>query len=277
MKKTKTKTKKTKVKEHIPKKLETDDLSEEQVICLKEIQKRFSKDLSELDLKYCDIPCFIRYLIARDWDVDESEKMLRESLKWRKEFKPQEITSKDIEEEALTGKMYVHGHDTKGRPVVIMRPDRENTSNGDGQLKYLVFTLETAVKMMPEGVSQIVWVISFTNFSMLNAPPVNQTLSVINILSNHYPERLALCYMYDTPWIFSLFWRSVSGFINQKTANKVVMIGSGTHKDEKEKTMKENFNLKNLEKDLGGESDFVWDSKTYFNDIKENTEKKRKN
>jgi len=40
MKKTKTKTKKTKVKEHIPKKLETDDLSEEQVICLKEIQKK---------------------------------------------------------------------------------------------------------------------------------------------------------------------------------------------------------------------------------------------
>lgn len=247
---------------------ELQDLTEDQLVCLKEMQKRFSKDLSELEAKYCDIPCLIRYLIAREWDVDQSEEMLKESLKWRKEFKPHEITAKDIEEEGKTGKMYVHGCDVKGRPIVIMRPERENTTNGEQQLKYLVYTLERAISMMKDGVSQIVWVISFTHFSMLNAPSVNQSMDVIKVLSNHYPERLALCYMYDTPWIFSLFWKSVSGFINQRTASKVVMISSGTAKDEKEKTMRENFDSKQLEKDLSGECDFSFDSKKYFEEDK---------
>lgn len=190
--------------------------------------------------------------------------MLRDTLKWRKDFKPQEITPKDVEEEGKTGKMYVHGLDKKGRPIVVMRPERENTTNSEGQLKYLVYTLERAISMMKDGVSQIVWVISFTHFSMLNAPSINQSMDVIKVLSNHYPERLALCYMYDTPWIFSLFWRSVSGFINQRTASKIVMISSGTSKDEKEKTMSDNFDPKILEKDLSGESDWTFNSKKYF-------------
>jgi len=208
--------------------------------------------------------CLIRYLIARDWDCDKSEDMLRETLKWRKEFKPQSITEKDIQEEGQSGKQYIHGFDKSGRPIVIMRPDRENTNNYEKQIQYLVYTMERAIRSMPEGVSQLIWIIAFADFSMSNSPPINQCIETIKILSNHYPERLAYCYMMDTPWIFGLFWRSVSGFINQKTASKVVMITNSTSKDEKEKIMKKNFDLKSIEKDFGGESDFSFDPKKYF-------------
>jgi hypothetical protein len=239
-------------------------MTEDQQVALASFQKRFSHLKDERDKKYCDIPCLIRYLIARDWDLNKAEDMLNESLQWRRDFKPHEITPESIAEEAQTGKIYINGTDKLGRPIIIMRPERENTSNTQNQLKLLVYTLETAVSTMGEGVSQLVWVIGFANFSMSSMPSISQTMETIKILSNHYPERLGLAVMLDTPWLFGFFWRSVSGFINQKTASKVLMITSSTHKDEKDKTLKRHFDLKNFEKDLGGELEFAYDPKKYF-------------
>jgi hypothetical protein len=250
----------------------TDDLTEDQQVALADFQKRFS-NLKDKDKEFCDLGCFIRYLIARDWDLDKSEQMLLDTLAWRKDFKPEEITVKDIEEEATSGKMYINGLDRNGRPIIIMRPDRENTTNYANQLKYLVYTLESAIKMMPDGASQLVWVIAFQNFSMSNAPPISQCMETLKILSNHYPERLGIAYLMDTPWIFGFFWRGISSFLNQKTANKVVMITSSTHKDEKEKLLKKTFDLKTFEKDLGGESDYNYDSKKYFDLIESKMER----
>jgi len=41
--------------------------------------------------KYCNEACLIRYLEARNWNVDKSGKMLKESLKWRAAKRPEDI------------------------------------------------------------------------------------------------------------------------------------------------------------------------------------------
>jgi hypothetical protein len=45
-----------------------------------------------------DDACFCRYLRARDWDVKKAEKMLRDSIEWRRQFKPHEITKEQIKD-----------------------------------------------------------------------------------------------------------------------------------------------------------------------------------
>ena len=68
------------------------------------------------------------------------------SLCRRRTYKPHEIKWQDIEEEA-TGKQFVMPcTDKHGRTVVIMRPRHEQSSNPDGQIRFLVYTLEQASK-----------------------------------------------------------------------------------------------------------------------------------
>lgn len=47
--------------------------------------------LTGSNLQYCTDACLKRYLVARNWNVDKSKKMLEETLKWRSTFKPEEI------------------------------------------------------------------------------------------------------------------------------------------------------------------------------------------
>ena len=51
-------------------------------------------ELGQLSAKsalYCSDASIARYLIARNWDVKKATKMLKKTLKWRSEYKPDEI------------------------------------------------------------------------------------------------------------------------------------------------------------------------------------------
>lgn len=41
--------------------------------------------------KFCTNACLKRYLEARNWNLEKAKKMLEETLKWRSNFKPEEI------------------------------------------------------------------------------------------------------------------------------------------------------------------------------------------
>ncbi|XP_037464228.1 phosphatidylinositol transfer protein 3-like [Triticum dicoccoides] len=102
--------------------------------------------------KYCDEACLIRYLDARNWNVDKSRKMLKESLKWRATKRPEDIRWPYVSVEAEIGKMYKATFTNReGRTVVVMRPAKQNTSSHERQLQYLIYTLENAVLSLPEG------------------------------------------------------------------------------------------------------------------------------
>ena len=47
--------------------------------------------LSGKSALYCSDASIARYLIARNWDVKKATKMLKKTLKWRSEYKPDEI------------------------------------------------------------------------------------------------------------------------------------------------------------------------------------------
>ncbi|KAG8072421.1 hypothetical protein GUJ93_ZPchr0006g44785 [Zizania palustris] len=72
---------------------------------------------------YCSDASIARYLIARNWDVKKATKMLKKTLEWRSEYKPDEIRWDEIADEAATGKIYRTDYvDKSGRSILIMRP-----------------------------------------------------------------------------------------------------------------------------------------------------------
>ena len=61
-----------------------------------------------------------------------------------------------------------------------------------------------------DGQERMAWLIDYRGWSFRKAPPLRQSLEVLNILQNHYPERLGVALSYDPPHIFQTFWK-VSG------------------------------------------------------------------
>lgn len=49
-------------------------------------------------------------------------------------------------------------------------------------------------------------------------------MEVLNVLTNHYPERLGYAIMLNTPWTFSVFWKVIYPFLDDVTRKKIHFI-----------------------------------------------------
>ncbi|KAK3424801.1 CRAL-TRIO domain-containing protein C23B6.04c [Eucalyptus grandis] len=218
--------------------------------------------LSGRSLKYCDDACLRRYLEARNWNIDNAKKMLADTLKWRSAFKPEEISWEEVANEGETGKVYrASFHDRYGRSVLILRPGMQNTQSLDDQMRHLVYLIENAILNLPEGQEQMAWLIDFTGWSLSNNVPIKSARESINILQNHYPERLAVAFLYNPPRIFEAFWKVVKYFMEAKTFQKVKFVYP-KNKDSVE-LMRSFFDEENLPTEFGGRAKLKYDHEEF--------------
>ncbi|KAK9166815.1 hypothetical protein Scep_002006 [Stephania cephalantha] len=164
---------------------------------------------------YCSDASIARYLRARNWNVMKATKMLKETLKWRHEYKPEKICWEEVAHEAETGKIYRSNFtDKHGRPVLVMRPACQNTKSTKGQIRYLVYCMENAILNLPMDQEQMVWLIDFKGFNMSHIS-VKVTKETANVLQNRYPERLGVAILYNPPKFFESFWTSPRAWFQQ--------------------------------------------------------------
>jgi len=138
-------------------------------VCLKSFPIQFAETIllpqtdsyHPWELRWLNLPDTIpRYMRAAKWRLDDAQKRLRATIEWRREFKPDLIPPDDIKIECETGKMFVipfyssscdvinrqprrilNGFDNDGRPILYMRPGRENTETSPRQVRHLVWWL----------------------------------------------------------------------------------------------------------------------------------------
>ncbi|KAL0449946.1 UNVERIFIED_CONTAM: Phosphatidylinositol transfer protein PDR16, partial [Sesamum latifolium] len=218
--------------------------------------------LSGRSLKFCTDACLRRYLEARNWNLGKAQKMLEESIKWRSEYKPEEIRWHEVAHEGETGKVSkANFHDRKGRTVLIMRPGKQNTSSPEGNIRHLVYLMENAILNLPEGQEQMSWLIDFNGWSLNTNVPIKTARDIIYILQNHYPERLAIVVLYSPPRIFEAFWKVVKYFVDQKTFQKIKFVYPN-NKDSLE-VMKSFFDAENLPSEFGGKATLKYDHEEF--------------
>ncbi|XP_031404543.1 phosphatidylinositol transfer protein PDR16 [Punica granatum] len=218
--------------------------------------------LSERNLQYCSDACLRRYLEARSWNTEKANKMLEETLKWRSAYKPEEICWDEVAVEGETGKVYrASFHDREGRSVLILRPAMQNTASLDNNIRHLVYLIENAILNLPEGQEQMSWLIDFTGWSLGTSVPVKSAKDTINILQNHYPERLAIAFLYNPPRIFEAFWKIVKYFLDAKTFQKVKFVYP-KNKDSVE-LMRSFFDEENLPTEFGGKANLKYDHEEF--------------
>lgn len=218
--------------------------------------------LSGRSLRYCTDACLGRFLEARNWNVEKAKKMLEETLTWRSTYKPEEIRWHEVASEGETGKVFrANFHDRHGRTVLILKPALQNTKSIDNQMRHLVYLIENAILNLPEGQDQIAWLIDFTGWSFSNSVPVKSARDTITILQNHYPEILAVAFLYSPPRIFETFWKIVKYLLDTKTFHKVKFVYPKNK--ESVELMKSYFDLENLPTEFGGTTTLNYDHEEF--------------
>jgi hypothetical protein len=134
--------------------------------------------------------CLLRYLRATAWNLSQAEARLKATLVWRREYGVEKLTSDYIEIEGRTGKQIIQGWDIHARPCHYMNPSKQNTPKSDRQIEHLVFMLEREIDLMVPGQETLALLIDFAETKSGQGASISQGTQTLNILQNHYPERL---------------------------------------------------------------------------------------
>ncbi|KAL9247640.1 hypothetical protein vseg_021053 [Gypsophila vaccaria] len=246
-------------------------LTSEQQQKIDEVRSAVSP-LSDKLYRYCSDASISRYLRTQNWNVQKATKMLRESLKWRSDYKPDEILWEDVVTEAETGKICRSTSvDRNGRPVLVMHPCRQNSSNVAGQMKYLVYCIENAILNMPPDEEEMIWLVDFWNFRLSNIS-MGVTKELAHIVQNYYPQRLGVAILYNPPWIFEQFYKMVKPFLEARIRDRVKFVYSS---DNTMKIMEDLFDMDQFESGLGEKAEDSFDINVYAQRMKEDDEKRR--
>ncbi|KAI8388459.1 CRAL-TRIO domain-containing protein [Radiomyces spectabilis] len=217
-----------------------------------------------------------RYMRARKWDFEAAKKMLENTIQWRREYRPEELDPEYIRPEATTGKMYFNGFSKAGRPLWVMRPRHQNSKDGERQVKHIVFCLERGIRLMPQGVETLDILIDFKDSSSSQNPSLGTAKKFLDILSNHYPERLGTAFLIKSPWFFFTMFKMISPLIDPVTKSKISFVhDENTVKDDKASSdkvfLQDYIDIDTLESEFGGRYPFKFDIDTYWTQLLQKT------
>ncbi|XP_009630241.1 uncharacterized protein LOC107822907 [Nicotiana tabacum] len=219
----------------------------------------------------CSDASVLRFLRARNWHTKRAAKMLKETLIWRLEYKPEMIRWDDIAQQAETGKVYKANYfDKYGRTVLVMRPGIQNPHSVEKQMRYLVYCMENAILDLKSGQERMVWLIDFEGWNM-SSISVKVTRETARVLQDRYPERLGLAIFYNPPKVFESFWILVKPFLEKRTYKKVRFVyPNDAHT---QKVMEDLFHMDKLESSFGGKCTQGFEYVAYSKRMKEGDKK----
>jgi hypothetical protein len=212
------------------------------------------------DPKQVDDMALFRYLKGLQWNMDVASAHLKETVEWRKTFRPQDLTLRDLESVAKSGWCYQYGFDKESRPIIYMKlsKDKAPDTEENRMLKYklLAYIQEKCVARMPEGVYNITWVVDLAGASI--------TLSLIQSmkdmfvkLGDHYTERLAKVYVMNLGWGLSMIWSFLKPFLAASTIAKYNIL-NGKDSQNREALAKD-IDVSQLPKEFLGDKDYQFD------------------
>jgi len=198
-----------------------------------------------------------RYIRAAKWNFEDGKKRIKNTMEWRREYQPELIPPDEVKIESETGKIILNGFDNEGRPIIYMRPGRENTQTSPRQLRHLVWCLERAKDFMPPGQDSLVIIVDYKTTTLRTNPSISVASKVLTILQQHYVETLGRAIVTNLPMLLSFFYKGISPFLDPVTRDK----------------MRFNPNLlelipkEHLDADFGGDFEYEFEPESYWNQI----------
>lgn len=188
----------------------------------------------------------LRFLRARDFNVEKAREMLAHSLAWRKlhnidhllhTYKPPDVLQK-----YYTGGW--HYYDKDDRPLYVLRlglMDVKGLMKSVGEenlLKHVLWVNEEglqraseATKLKGHPVSACTCIVDLEGLSMrhLWRPGIRALLRIIEIVEANYPETMGRLLIVRAPRVFPVLWTLISPFIDENTSKKFMIYGGNDY------------------------------------------------
>ncbi|XP_072044042.1 SEC14-like protein 2 [Amphiura filiformis] len=215
------------------------DLSKEQ----KEALKKFKVVLKDVLQERHDDKLLLRFLRARDFDLEKSELMFREDVDWRKSMHSDTVLT-DWEMPEVLAKHWgggIIGDDADGRPVYVdpygkrdLRGLMHSATNRDIMKLYLRWneTFENRIKenckKFKKDVDGVVIISDMAGMEEQGfwKPGMDFGKQVLSMFQLHYPELLRRMVLINCPKMFYVLWAAVKPFIREQTRQKMIIVGS---------------------------------------------------
>lgn len=218
------------------------DLSKEQEDCLQKFKERLKDVLKPGHDDYY----LLRWLRARDFDLNKSETMLRNHFSWRKREKLENIADwecPEVIQKYFTGGLF--GVDVDGCPVWIdpfgqidLKGMLKSAKKAD-IIKAKVQLLEKLhretfldlSKQKGQRVESLIILYDLAKLGMkhLYKPGVDAYCEMITMFEDHYPETLKYAIVINAPRFFPIAYNIVKPFLSEATAKKTIILGTNYH------------------------------------------------
>ncbi|KAL8175024.1 UNVERIFIED_CONTAM: hypothetical protein K2H54_009467, partial [Gekko kuhli] len=200
----------------------------------------------------------LRFLRARDFNIDKAREMLCQSLTWRKQYQVDYILQTwrppSLLEEYYTGGW--HYQDRDGRPLYILRLGQMDTKGlvkalgEESLLRHVLSINEEGQKRCEENTNLFgrpitSWTclvdLEGLNMRHLWRPGVKALLRIIEVVEDNYPETLGRLLIVRAPRVFPVLWTlvsdvevglrqgEVSPFINENTRQKFLIYSGNNY------------------------------------------------
>uniref|UniRef100_A0A0N5BLV7 CRAL-TRIO domain-containing protein n=1 Tax=Strongyloides papillosus TaxID=174720 RepID=A0A0N5BLV7_STREA len=200
----------------------------------------------------------LRFLRARDFDVDKARDMVLSSLLWRKKHDVDKILHEFVPPPVL--KQFFpgswHYKDKFGRPLFIIRlghMDVKGILRAVGlsvMTKFILSICEEGLEKTAEATKELgkpisTWtlLVDLEGLSMrhLWRPGVHALLKLIEIVEANYPETMELVLITRAPRVFPVLWTLISPFINENTRKKFMVNSNERVIEDLKKYIDENY------------------------------------
>ncbi|OVA10930.1 CRAL-TRIO domain [Macleaya cordata] len=181
-----------------------------------------------------------KFLRARDFKVKEAFTMIKNVVRWRKEFGIEELLEEDLGND-FEKVVFMDGVDKEGHPVCynvfgeFSNKDLQKTFTAEKFLRWRIQFLEKSIRKLdftPGGISTLVQVNDLKN----SPGPFQKELRVatnqaVTLLQDNYPEFVAKQIFVNVPWWYLAFNRMISPFLTLRTKSKFVFAGPSKSAD----------------------------------------------
>jgi hypothetical protein len=244
-----------------------DDLSEEQQQALEAFRKIIVDENLTNDPRYDDY-YLLRFLRARQFNLEKTMKMFTNFLAWRVEHRADEAMviykCPNVEKARPLYKHGYHGVDLLGQPFYVDMPCKFDIDDllaivdRDELYVYYIREYEKLLHIRMPACSQAAGKKIEQSFSLLNIDGFTMgklreksrefVKIAINIGSDYYPEIMYKTYIINAPFLFKGAWAIIKPFIDEKTRKKISILGSSYTKD-----LFKHVDPSNVPAEIGGE------------------------
>ncbi|GBN48111.1 SEC14-like protein 2 [Araneus ventricosus] len=224
-----------------------DDLTAEEKAAIEELKRRTINDITPKMRE--DETLYYRFLKARDFNIQNSEDMLRRHIAWRKEFQVDTILTDYKPPEVLVKYLPTSliGCDKEGSPLIYndMAGDPKGLIGSAKKIdliKYFILIQEKAIAVMKEQsvkrgkpVNTMVQIYNYGNMSFAkatNKKSMEMAKLGIDIFQDNYPERLKVVFDINTSFYFTLFFPVIKVVLAPAVYNKIHFYGTEKWKDD---------------------------------------------